>query len=99
MRAVKMIVYGKHKDANILAEKNKEKNILAYHELYEFLKNLHYQSIVEMDVYSLLALEQKDLVSILSAAFRKQAPESKEKTEAYFREFQNDFFQEFESIM
>ena len=52
-----------------------------------------------MDVYSLLALEQKDLVSILSAAFRKQAPESKEKTEAYFREFQNDFFQEFESIM
>ena len=89
MRAVKMIVYGKHK----------ETNTLAYRELYEFLENLHYQSIVEMDVYSLLALEQKDLVSILSAAFRKQAPESKEKTEAYFREFQNDFFQEFESIM
>jgi hypothetical protein len=89
MRAIKMIVYGKHK----------ETNTLAYRELYEFLENLHYQSIVEMDVYSLLALEQKDLVSILSAAFRKQAPESKEKTEAYFREFQNDFFQEFESIM
>lgn len=89
MRAVKMIVYGKHKKTNTLA----------YRELYEFLENLHYQSIVEMDVYSLLALEQKDFASILSAAFRKQAPESREAAEIYFQEFQNDFFQEFESIM
>lgn len=89
MRAVKMIVYSKHRQTNTLA----------YWELYGFLENLHCQSIVEMDVYSLLALEQKDLVSILSAAFRKQTSESREKMEAYFWAFQNDFFQEFESIM